>query len=96
MHIHSCVELGSVAFDLFLWRGERRTVFLCLKEKKNMAHMQHSKFATENQFIWEGSQTKNRETPNKSVGINCPDFEGTQEDSRDPNYYYLFCCLVFI
>lgn len=61
--------------------GKEDCIFVFERGKKNMAHTQHSKFATENQFIWEGSQAKNRETPNKSVGINCPDFEGTQEDS---------------
>lgn len=32
-------------------------------KKKNMAHKEHSKFATGNQFIWEGSRAKNREAP---------------------------------
>lgn len=53
MRIQSCVELGSAAFHLFLWG--RRTVFVCSekggKKKKNMAHKEHSKFATGNQFI---------------------------------------------
>lgn len=58
MHILSCVELGSAAFDLFLWGG-RRMVFVCLeggvkkreRGRENMAHKEHSKFATGNQFI---------------------------------------------
>lgn len=50
MHIHSCGELGSVAFDLFLW-GKKDGICVLGRGKKNMAHKEHSKFATGNQFI---------------------------------------------
>lgn len=39
MHIHSCVELGSVAFDLFLWgKKDGICVFGREKEKKKTWH----------------------------------------------------------
>lgn len=91
MHIHSCVQLGSVAFDLFLW-GEKDGI--CVFGRGgggNMAHKEHSKFATGNQFIWEGSQAKNREAPNNRVRINCPDFVRRQEDSRETKFVLLSC-----
>lgn len=91
MHIHSCAELGSVAFDLFLWGKKDCICVFGRVEKKNMAHKEHSKFATGNQFIWEGSQAKNREAPNNRVGINCPDFVRRQR--KTPESQSLFSVL---
>lgn len=88
---------GLLVLPLIYFSGGERRTSLCIlrrgreEKKKQQKHKQHSKFATGNQFIREGSQPKNREAPNNRAGINCWDSEGAWGDSRDPEFPLLSC-----